>query len=231
MHKIRKFIQKFGLDIHKYRYEVEKLDYLKTFGLNTVIDVGANTGQFAKEIREKLPEAMIYSFEPLKECFSTLEENMKNDSKFRAYNLALGDKNEKMEINKSSYTLSSSLLPMAEAHKTAFPHTKDSVKEEVEVKRMNDIFKNIGLGKEILIKVDTQGYEDRVIAGGLEIFGEAKVLIIETSFLELYEGQPLFADIYETLINIGFVYKGALHQKLSRGNSQILFEDSLFAKN
>lgn len=230
MHTIRKFIQKFGIDVHRYRKHTNRLDSLQKYNIKTIIDVGANVGQFKKEIREKLPNAFIYSFEPLAECFNKLKELEKKDTKFKAFNLALGNKNERTQINKSSYSLSSSLLPMSDIHKLAFPYSKDSMPESVEVKRMDDFFFDKKLDNNILIKVDTQGYESQVIEGGKETFSGAKVLIIETSFVPLYVGQQLFSEIYANLLNMGFGYKGAIHQKLDAISGELLFEDSLFEK-
>lgn len=227
---IRKIIQKTGFDLHRYKHRPDKFSYLQTFDLQTVLDIGANTGQFTKEIRGKLPEAKIYSFEPLEECFDKLNENMFGDKNFRAFNFALGDKNEKLEMYKSSYTPSSSILEMADIHKTLFPHTKENKPEQIEVKKLDDTATSLFLNKEILIKIDVQGFEDKVIAGGIETFKKAKVVIIENSFVELYESQPLFDDIYEKLKSLGFNYKGSLQEKLNQNTGQIISEDSLFVR-
>ena len=74
-----------------------------------------------------------------------------------------------------------------------------------------------------------QGFEDKVIAGGSRFIQNAKVLIIETAYVSLYEKQPLFADIYKQLTELGFSYKGALHQKFD-GSGGVLYEDSLFVR-
>ena len=83
---------------------------------------------------------------------------------------------------------------------------------------------------EILIKVDVQGFEDKVIAGGVETFKKAKVVLIENSFVELYESQPLFDDIYMKLKELGFEYRGALQQKIAKNTGQIISEDSMFIR-
>ncbi|MEK7063013.1 MAG: FkbM family methyltransferase [Patescibacteria group bacterium] len=229
MHLLRKLIQKTGFDLHRHRLEPDKLSYFKTFNIKTVLDIGANVGQFAKEIREILPDAQIYSFEPLKECFGKLPQGA-SLGKFGAFNFALGDKEETKEINKSSYTPSSSLLPMTNTHKTLFPHTKKHSQEKIEIKRLDDVAKDLKLEKEILIKVDVQGFEDKVIAGGVETFKKAKVVLIENSFVELYESQPLFDDIYMKLKELGFEYRGALQQKIAKNTGQIISEDSMFIR-
>jgi len=230
MNPIRKIIQKTGFDFHRHYTVPDKLIYLQTLNLQTVLDIGANVGQFVKEIREQLPEAQIYSFEPIKECFDKLEENMKADKNFKAFNFALGDKDQNLEMHKSSYTPSSSILDMAETHKTLFPHTKDSKPEQIVVKKLDDIATNLNLSKNILIKIDVQGFEDKVITGGIETFKKANVVIIENSFVELYKNQSLFDDIYQKLKILGFVYKGGLQEKLNKKTGQIISEDSLFIR-
>jgi FkbM family methyltransferase len=70
--------------------------------IQTVLDVGANTGQFATAaIHEILPEATIYSFEPLRECYDLLVKNMSYVSKFRAFNFALGSEDTHMGMHRS----------------------------------------------------------------------------------------------------------------------------------
>ena len=233
MNPVRRVIQKTGFDLHRYRKGPDKLEWIKSQNIKTVLDIGANVGQFAKEIREILPDAQIYSFEPLKECFNKLSQGS-SLGKFGAFNFALGDKEETKEINKSSYTPSSSLLPMTNTHKTLFPHTKKHSQEKIEIKRLDDVAKDLNLDPsadgEILIKVDVQGFEDKVIAGGVETFKKAKVVLIENSFVELYESQPLFDDIYMKLKELGFEYRGALQQKIAKNTGQIISEDSMFIR-
>ncbi len=230
---LRKLIQKTGFDFHRYFPGVDKYKYFHSLSIKTVLDIGANIGQFAKEIREKLPGVKIYSFEPIKECFEKLEENMKEDRNFKAFNFALGDKNENLKMNKSSYTPSSSILEMANIHKTLFPHTKENKPEQITVKKLDDVAKDLNLtvDEQILIKIDVQGFEDKVIEGGKETLQKARVIIIENSFIALYDNQPLFDDIYEKLKPLGFVYSGSLQEKLDKKTGQIISEDSLFIKS
>lgn len=227
---IRKPLNLIGLDIKKFRPEIDYLKFLERYGIKTVLDIGANTGQFAKEIRGKLPQAKIYSYEPIKESFNKLNENMAKDKNFKSFNFALGNKNEHLEMNKSDYTPSSSILKMSGIHKTLFPHTKENQPERIEVKKLDDIASSLSFENEILIKADVQGFEDKVIEGGKETFKRAKILLIETSFVELYENQPLFADIYEKLKNLCFTYKGSISQKINK-KGEVVFEDSLFLRN
>ena len=228
---IRKIFQSAGLDLHRYHPELDRLAWLRGLGMKTVFDIGANVGQFATEIRAELPEAQIYSFEPIKECYDKLVTNFRKDTRFRAFNFALGEKEESMAMNKSAYTPSSSLLPMADPHKELFPHTAKSAPEQIKIRRLDDVLAELEpVAEPFLVKMDTQGYESKVITGGLETLKKASAVLTEASFVELYEGQPLFDDIYEKLKALGFTYKGALHQKLDRKTGEVIFEDSIFVR-
>lgn len=226
---LRKILWKAGYDFHKHRPEPDHLVWLSKAGIKTVLDIGANTGQFAEDIRAALPDAQIYSFEPLKDCYESLVAARKDDKKFKAFPYALGDKNEQTLIHRSSSSASSSLRTMSQQHKDLYPHTKDSTDETIEVRRLDDVSELNTVEKEILVKIDVQGFEDKVIAGGNLFIKKAKVLIVETAYTSLYEKQPLFADIYKQLTELGFLYKGALHQKFD-ANGGVLYEDSLFVR-
>lgn len=230
MNPLRKLIQKTGLDLHRYRPSVDKLSYFKTFNFQTILDIGANTGQFACSIRQALPEAQIYSFEPLKSCFEALVASRGGDTRFKAFNYALGEKNEEVEMHKSAYSPSSSILEMSQTHKELFPHTKEHTSEKIRIKRLDDVAQDLNLAKEILIKVDVQGFEDRVLAGGQQTFSLAKAVIMEVSFVKLYEGQPSFDQLYTSLKKLGFEYKGSLEQKNDKHSGAVISEDSLFIK-
>ncbi|HVU06284.1 MAG TPA: FkbM family methyltransferase [Candidatus Paceibacterota bacterium] len=229
---LRKILWKAGLDFHKYRPKPNQLIWLKERGIKTVLDIGANTGQFAEEIRSVLPDAFIYSFEPLKDCYDELVASRAGDPRFQAFNCALGDRNAATDINRSSYSASSSLLKMAQLHKDLYPHTKGESTEAISVRRLDDIpeMRSARTEKNILVKMDTQGYEDKVILGGAEFLKSANALIVETSFVPFYEGQALFADIYKLLTSLGFTYKGGIDQRHDGKDGGILREDSLFVR-
>src|SRR5215203_7296691 len=199
-----------GLDLVRYRphYSQGEYAYVASLGIRTVIDVGAHTGEFARMIKQVIPNAAIFSFEPLKDEFERLEQQMQNGASFVAFNCAVGDRNDTVEIHRSSYAQSSSLLPMASLHKEAFPTSASHTSEKVEVKRLDDVLRGFRLEPEILVKIDVQGYEDRVIAGATETLARAKAVIVEVSFRELYEGQPLFDGIFGMLSERGFKYMG-----------------------
>jgi len=208
----------------------DKLKWIQNMNIKTVIDVGAHIGESALQFHELFPNAKIYSFEPLHDCFMRLNDNMKNVPNFRSFNLALGDKEGRLQIHRSEFSPSSSPLKMAKLHKEAFPFSSGEILETVDVNTLDNIAQELDLEDNILLKIDVQGYEKSVIVGSQSILGRVKVIIIETSFHELYEGQPLFSDIYELLCEQGFVYSGSWEELKSPLDGAPLQQDSIFIR-
>ena len=229
---LRKPLHKLGVDVVRYRpqYALGEYAYLTTLGIKTVIDAGAHDGGFARMIKKLLPEATVISFEPLHETFQELENSMRGVSGWRAFNCALGEEDARIEMHRSNFTQSSSLLPMADLHKQAFPESADASSEMVEVSRLDSVLDAAQLEPEILLKIDVQGYEDRVIRGGEKLVARARALIVEVSFQKLYEGQPLFDDVYGMLKQRGLLYMGNLYQLTSPVDGCVLQADALFMR-
>lgn len=205
--------------------------WLTDLHIKTIFDIGANTGQFAHAIARIFPEARIYSFEPLAECYEELIQSFHNNPNFTGFNLALSNEIGETQIYRNQYSPSSSLLPMAELHKNIFPHTYHETVESVRVTRLDDVAKELDIREPILVKIDVQGFEDKVISGGINLINRAKLLIIEMSIEPLYHNQPLFNDIYQTLLDLGFQYSGNYEQLHHPEDGRILQVDGIFIKH
>jgi FkbM family methyltransferase len=229
---VKKPLNLIGLDLVRYhpRYSQGEYAYVASLNIRTVIDVGAHTGEFAKMIAGILPGVTVVSFEPLKEEFRQLENNLRDLPNTQAFNLALGDQNESLDIHRSSFSQSSSLRSMTSLHKEAFPESAGETSEKVEVRRLDDALAESSMNPEILIKIDAQGYEDKVLAGAQRLLEKSKAAIIEVSFRELYEGQPLFDAIYRTMYTAGFCYMGNLYQLVHPTERSVLQADALFVR-
>ncbi len=204
--------------------------WLRNMNIETILDIGANTGQFAKSMHELFPEATLYSFEPLKDCYEELLVQFKNVPQFQAFNVALGDETGIVEMHRSEYSPSSSLLSMNDLHKTSFPYTKKEILQKVDLVCLDDIASRLELRKPMLVKLDVQGYEDKVISGGKSVIGQADIVITELSVEQLYDGQPLFDEIYKTMTSMGFQYRGNYEQLCSPDDGRVLQVDGIFTK-
>ena len=228
---INRAVRPWGMEL-AYTHVLERpelrRDWLRSLPVRTVLDIGANTGQFAAEIRDLLPEAFIYSFEPLRDAHAELVARMKGDGRFRAFNVALGDEDSRSVIHRSDFSPSSSMRPMLELHTAAWPHTAGVAAEEVEVRRLDSL--GIEPEPELLVKIDVQGFEDKVIEGGRATIARASYVVTEVSFGSLYEGQPLFEDIYRLLGGMGFGYRGSLWQLPDPRDGRPLQADAFFVR-
>lgn len=235
---VRSALGRFGLQLQRTRKPdqgtnsgaSEQTLWLREFGINTVLDIGANAGQFAEYIGKLFPDAMVYSFEPLPDCFEKLQSKMAGAINFRAFNLALGNQTADMEFERNEFSPSSSFLKMANLHREAFPYTRNASAVSVKTRRLDDLLPELRLREPVLVKIDVQGYEDEVLRGGARIIQAASLIVIETSFETLYEGQHLFDDIYRKLTDWGFVYHGAVDQLCSPRDGRPLQENSIFVR-
>ncbi|MGB4843861.1 MAG: FkbM family methyltransferase [Ferruginibacter sp.] len=231
---IHQFTRSLGFDFYalkdKSDGELLRLRWLKEMGINTVLDIGANEGQFALMIRKLMPQATIYSFEPIPHCYEKLKTNFKNDKSFGAFNIACGDADAEIEMNINDFSPSSSLLEIDELHVKNFKHTAASKKQLIKVKALDGLHNELRLKKPYLIKIDTQGYEDKVIKGGAKMIADAQVVFIELTYKPLYKGQTLFDDIYNEMLQLGFQYHGNTEELLSPVNGAVLQTDGIFIK-
>ena len=220
-----------GVDIKRVNPAENNYSWLVKQNITTVLDIGANTGQFAKMVHKILPHATIFSFEPIEECYQKLIKNMANVSKFHAFNFGLGDSDDEMEMHINDFTPSSSLLPMADLHIRAYPFTAKMHGEKVRIRQLDVVAQELLLNSNMLVKIDVQGYVDKVIKGGQSVISQAKVLIVETTFQRLYDGQLLWKDIFDLLSKMGFIYMGNFHQMKSPLEGSVLQADSIFLKD
>jgi FkbM family methyltransferase len=224
--RIKKILRSCGYDIRYYHSLYDTV--LKHHDIKTILDIGANDGHWSQEMRTLFPTAHIYAFEPLKDCFERITNQFSSDPHYKAFNIALGNTDGTTEIERSSFHPSSSLLRMAQLHKDLYPKSAEIVRENIEVRRLDSMASELSLTPDVLIKMDVQGFEDKVISGGRTVLAKVKVIIIETSFVTLYENQPLFGDIHNTLNQLGFTYRGNCGEHYSRLTGERIYEDSVF---
>jgi FkbM family methyltransferase len=211
-------------------YEALDQPWVRALNIATVIDIGANVGDFAFSTHPLFPNAQFYSFEPLPDCYDQMLRHLKHLPRHQALNLALGDESGELTFQRSSHGPSSSFLKMSDTHKSAFPSSADSMPVKVKVERLDTVMQGLTITEPLLVKIDVQGYEAHVLRGGAQTIHRAAMVIVETSFKTLYEGQPLFTDVQRTLSEWGFSYAGALDQLTNPHTGTPLQQDSLFIR-
>jgi FkbM family methyltransferase len=231
---VKKIFNKVGLEIIPVKKSPKhNLLGLRNFPIRTLIDVGANSGQFAKEITSIFPEANIFCIEPLPDIFHQLHSwARKQNGKIKAFNFALGDVKGISEMMfHVDHSYSSSLLRTTDYARTIYPQMKHQSPVTVKVTTMDALVADVpgALNEDILIKLDVQGYEDRVIRGGMETFRKARACILEINLDQLYENQAGFIDLVNLLHGLGYRYFGNLDQTFGV-DGHVIFIDSVFIR-
>lgn len=175
----------------------------------TVIDVGAFRGDFAKACLEHWPECFVVSFEPLEPKpadFNELACTPEGNPRWQWHEVALGEAAGRVTINRNEFIPSSSILPMADLHRQAYPFTKRT--EEVEVGiAMLDEFAEV-IDYPALLKIDVQGYELLVLKGAIDVLQDyVTAVVLEVSWEPLYHGAPAPAALAQLLSANGFEWK------------------------
>lgn len=224
--KIKKIFNRYGYDIKKYHNVYDHV--LQKLDIQTILDIGANTGSYSQDIAKHFPRAKIYAFEPLADCLKELKMVAEKNPLIVPVPYALGSKNENAVIQRSSFHPSSSLLRMNDLHKELYPKSSRQTEETIRVKRLDDWATNINMKKELFIKMDVQGFEKEVISGGTSTIKQASALIIENSYVAFYEKQQLAAAIIMMMHELGFHYFGAAHMHYNMKTNLPIYEDSFF---
>lgn len=232
---IKKIFNLVGCDIVRISKDpTRSLLGIRNFSIRTIIDVGSHKGQFARHISSLFPESQIYCFEPLPGPFKELQQWAKEQrsQKIEVFNIALGDSEGTPEIfTHIQHTPSSSFLRTTKACETLYPFTKKKITIPVSLTTLDNWVKSLPspLIPEILIKLDVQGYEERVIRGGQKAFIVAKACIVEVCLDNLYEDQSNFKDISLLLNDLGYHYAGNLNQSYA-DSGHVTFIDAVFVR-
>jgi FkbM family methyltransferase len=171
-----------------------------------MFDVGANTGQFSTTARRLFPEAQIHAFEPLPDCLSQVRQLFRKDDRIHLYGCALGEQEGSITFHRSEFSPSSSVLEMDKAHRHLFPESVPTNDVTVPMRRLDDMLTIGELERDLFLKLDVQGYEDRVLAGGEQILRQTRLVLTEVLFERLYQGQAHFAEVYARLRRAGFSF-------------------------
>lgn len=208
----------------------EHLKILKTLKCDTVIDIGANRGQFALAARLCYPDASIISFEPLHAPAKLFKEIFKNDSKTKLHISAISSNCGKSLIHISARDDSSSLLPISSLQKRIFPGTEEVGTTEIDIGPLTDFVNKNVIVAPALLKLDVQGFELEALRGCESLLPRFDFVYCECSFVELYTGQSLAADVIAWLAEREFHIIGIYNPSYDRLGKAIQ-ADFLFAKN
>ena len=232
----------FGFHISKTSKNYKKLSFDDIYQIKIktqkpiIFDVGANKGQSITRFKKIFPDCLIHAFEPIEKEFKNLQEMYSKDDSVILNNFAIGEKEEERDFYITVNTGNSSFnklnlntewikIRSKEYNTTSEGYTKET--KRTKIKTLDSYCKEKNIKKIDLLKIDTQGYEDKVLSGANEVLKNNIICAIEIELMfdNVYEKHLSFSDIEKYLIPNNFVFS-ALEPN---GGFRNLFEGHMFA--
>lgn len=231
---IRKTVRSMGWELTRFRPESSEwarlTRMLSAHAVSTVLDVGANTGQYAKNLRDAGFSGRIISFEPVLEAHAQLCRAARNDSRWTvAERMAISDRDGRAEIHVASNLASSSLLPMLDSHRAADPSSGFVATQMVPIARLDGVADRfLDSGEPFFIKIDVQGFESKVLDGAPMLLKRGVGLQLELSLIPLYEGETLFQPMLKRLSESSFDLWSLIPGFVDNRTGRLLQVDGVF---
>ena len=196
----------------------------------SVIDVGANEGQFTSACLAYSPATSVLAIEALPDLKVRLDRVFAGHSNVTVVGKGCGCRQEKRVFHANEYAKSSSFLSLATRHREAFPGATRTDDIEVEVLPLDLIMEQHAVAVPELLKLDVQGFELEVLKGASKCLRGTRHILMETSFVRLYEEEPLFLDYLAFLSQFGFVFRGPVGFLTDPRTGVFLQMDALFER-
>ena len=204
---------------------------MERYGIDLVLDVGANTGQYAKILRKAGYAGQIVSFEPLSTAFSRLARSASHDPRWLAVNLGLGSRDRSATIHVSGDSQASSLLRMLPLHKEIAPYFSSVGEESITIRKLDSIWEeHVPAHRKVYLKIDTQGFEKQVLAGAAQSVPHIQIIQVEMSIEPLYEGAILVPDMLRWMQRKGFGLVSLEYGFCHPETGQMFQVDGIFAR-
>jgi FkbM family methyltransferase len=199
--------------------------------IDVVLDVGANVGEYAQQLRTDRFKGRIVSFEPQSAPFRELQRRAAADPRWDCRQLALSDTDGEATMNVSSHTPTSSFLPIKDWLVTELPEVGYVATERARLMRLDSLREElIRPSDRTLLKVDVQGYELNVLQGARRTLSDIALLECELSLVALYEGSPLLRDMLAWLETAGFRLVSVEPTGFFPPSGEVLQVDGIFSR-
>ena len=210
--------------------KAKRLEVLSGLGIEVVLEVGANTGLWARELRTSGYLGKIVSFEPSPEAFAQLQALARCEQNHACVQAGLGSRDGDAELLTTKATVNSSFRnPVRRRNPSNGIEVEGRV--TVPIRRLDSILPALTSESDrFYMKIDTQGFEKEVLSGATETLLRTDAVEVELSLVELYEGQALLPEVWQLLVSAGL--RPAWLERGYRDSGEIwLFQvDALFVR-
>jgi FkbM family methyltransferase len=210
----------------EFRRGVEYFRALRISKVRTVVDIGANEGQFLLPALKYLSPERALAVEMLPDLARRLTSRLPRS--VRVYACAAGGGRGRAPSLRSTFSPASSLLELfPEASSLYGRDLEQSDVGAVDIRTLDDLCMDAGMDSIDLLKIDVQGYELEVLRGARRILKRTRQIIIEVEFVPIYQGGPLFPAVWQDLESHGFVLS-QLFAQCQSSDGVLLHADALF---
>ncbi len=192
----RRAVNRLGLDVTRHPFPRRLIRLCASSGIDTIVDVGANRGQYARSVRIAGFTGRIVSCEPLSGPYAVLARAAVRDPNWDAVRTALGQSQGRITVHVAGNSYSSSVLEMLDAHRDAAPDSSYIAAEDVPLTTVDELFVRLAVDPvRTLLKIDVQGYERAVLDGAVGALPRLAGVQVELSLTPLYAEQPLMPEV------------------------------------
>lgn len=214
---------------HHVAAGIEHCPVLNLLDCVTVVDIGANKGQFALVARHFFPAARIISFEPLARPAAIFRALFAGDHAVKLFDVAVGPESGETTIHVSAREDSSSLLPITAMQNSIFPGTAEAATAQISVGPLHKFIGDADISAPALLKLDVQGFEIGALKGCEKLLHTFEFVYVECSFIELYEGQALANEVIDWLHRREFRISGVYNMSYD-ADGRAIQADFLFRR-
>ena len=220
-----------GVEITRNPFSKRLAGLCDLLDVRAVLDVGANSGQYATGLRRSGFRGHIVSCEPVGDAHAKLVRAAAHDAAWHPERLAIGAEAGEVEVNVAGNSYSSSVLPMLASHLDAAPESGYVRTEKAPMSTVDALLETYGYPPErTLLKIDVQGYEWAVLEGAVRTLPRLAAVQVELSLVPLYEGQRLIGDVTDLLERNGLALWGLEQGFTDPATGRMLQCDGVFVR-
>ena len=230
---MRRLARRAGYELRQYTplrsFAAARDELIARRGVDVVLDVGANAGQYGELLRERGYRGRLVSLEPVAEAFAELERRARADGNWNAVQVAASDADGELTLNVTGDSRSTSALARNERF-ADLPGWAPKETQVVPARTLDGLVPELlRAGERAYLKLDVQGYERQVLTGASETIDRFEAIELELSVTPLYEGQPGLSEMLPLLAECGF--RPVSLEPILLDEEGILMElDGLFAR-
>lgn len=208
------------------------MSVLRLHAIDLVIDIGANEGQYAQRLRRAGYDGRIVSFEPQSAAHRALTEAAASDGAWQvAPPLALGEAAGEGQLNLSADSGMSSLHGFTEPMADLLDSAAFVGEETVALDRLDAVFdRHAGEAADVLVKIDTQGNEQAILAGASGVMDKIRLIQIELSIVPVYQDQPNWRTMVTLLERLGYDLVLVIPGYFNTRTARLIEMDGIFAR-